>query len=95
MKCLNSLMSVKRINPKYDRFAEVCVISKNWDEDIPFFGGIFDEGVKNFVTVWTLLDFSLLFLSSNLLKRDMLGCAWAFCCRLAYASSSSLCSLEA
>lgn len=62
--------------------------------DLPFFGGVLVEGVKNFVTVWTLLDFSLVFLSSNLLKRVMFDCDWAFWCLLAYASSSSLCSLE-
>lgn len=45
---------------------------------LPFFGGVFVEGVKNFVTVWTLLDFSLVFLSSNLLKRVMFDCGWAF-----------------
>lgn len=48
------------------------------------------EGEKNFVTVLTLLDFSLVFLSSNLLKGVMVGCDGALCCLLAYASSSSL-----
>lgn len=43
-----------------------------------FFGGVFEEGVKNFVTVWTLLDFSFVFLSSNLLKGVMVDCDWAF-----------------
>lgn len=60
---------------------------------VPFFGGVFVDGIKNFVTVLTLLDFSLVFLSSNLLKGVMEGCDWVFCCRLAYASSSSLCNL--
>lgn len=45
---------------------------------VPFFGGVFEEGVKNFVTVWTLLDFSFVFLSSNLLKGVMVDCDWAF-----------------
>ena len=51
------------------------------------------EGIKNFVTVLTLLDFSLVFLSSNLLNGAIVGCDWAFWCLFAYASSSSLCSL--
>lgn len=82
-----------RTNPNYDAVIQVRNKRAVWAENVPFFGGFLD-GVKNFVTVWTLLDFSLLFLSSNLLKRVIAGCGWTFCCLLAYASSSSLCSLE-
>lgn len=60
---------------------------------LPFLGGVFVDGVKNFVTVLTLLDFSFVFLSSNLLKGVIAGCDCALWCLLAYASSSSLCSL--
>lgn len=42
----------------------------------------------------TLLDFSLVFLSSNLLNGVIEGCDWVLCFLLAYASCSSLCSLR-
>jgi len=51
-------------------------------EHVPFFD-VFVEAVKNFVTVFTLLDFSFVFLSSNLLKGVTAGCGSAFGCLLA------------
>lgn len=74
----------------------------------PFFGGVRDDGLKNFLTVVTFRIFSLVFFSSNLEKgprEAWLGCrcgaaaGWECACvcgpwLLAYAASSSRCNLK-
>lgn len=65
-----------------DNVASATVSTECIPYYLPFFGGVLMDGVKNFVTVLTLLDFSLVFLSSNLLKGVIAGWGCPLCCLL-------------